>query len=373
MDRSIKNIVHIGYKPRLLDSGLSVWLDHFRWMAALTVVMDHVRWVLFPNFEAEGLHPHLSLIQKAFFFFARFGNQAVVLFFVISGLLVGGSIFRKVEAGRFVAWFYALDRLSRLGVVLIPALIWSVGLQRIGYSMACQGPDNWLVILGNLALVQNLGIVEPICNNHPLWSLSSEAWFYVVGPALLLVFIGPRRGGAAIVLTLALILGVLRMKFDQYTPIFGLVLWLAGLLPWFVTLRLPPWMPALVLVAVLALSRTSFLGTTAVKDLLIMASFTAMLCTDPARWTRPARRFAHGFAAFSYSLYLVHMPAIQAIGAALGKALPVDRWTSYVAYVGCVGLMVLLGWAFGFLFESRTGSVRNWLYRRSSSPVREAA
>lgn len=365
MDRLLGGGVSFGYKPRLLESGLSVWLDHFRWMAALAVVADHVRWIIFPNFEAEGLHPHLSLAQKAFFFFARFGQQAVVLFFVISGLLVGGSIFRKVQSGGFIARFYALDRITRLGVVLIPAIIWSVGLQRMGYGQACQAPDGWLTVAGNVLSLQNMGVVEPLCNNHPLWSLSSEAWFYLVGPALLLV--GARRGGAFAALGLALVLGGMGLRFDHETPFFGLLLWLAGLLPWFVTLRVRPVVPALLLVMVLALSRTTLLGPQMVKDLLITLSFTALLCTDPAQWTRPARRFAHGFAGFSYSLYLVHMPAAQAVGVALGRSLPIDRGGSYLVYAGCIGLMVFVGWAFGSLFESRTGQVRGWLYRRAGA------
>lgn len=342
-----------------------MWLDHFRWIAALTVVIDHTRAFMFPNFEAEGLHPHLSLLQKAFFFLARFGTQAVVLFFVISGFLVGGSVLRKVRADRFIARSYTIDRLSRLGVVLIPAIIWSVAWQQAGYGMACVAPDGWLTVLGNVLSLQNLGFVEPLCNNHPLWSLSSEVWFYLVGPALLLILIGGKRGGVLAVLLAAMVLGAFGLRANHETPYFGLLLWLAGLAPWFVTLRLRPAVPALALLLVLALSRTPFVGTQAVKDILITLCFTALLCTDPARWNRPMARFGHGFAAFSYSLYLVHMPVVQAIRVALGKALPIDSAFSYVAYAGCVAGIVALGWAFGALFESRTGVVRDWLYRKT--------
>lgn len=364
-DGSSQKFCQIGYKPDLLDSGLSVWLDHFRWLAALAVVIDHVRWMMFHNFEAEGLHPHLSVLEKAFFFLARFGSQAVVLFFVISGLLVGGSVLRKVQTDRFVARSYTIDRLSRLGVVLIPAVIWSVVWQQAGYGKACDAPDGWQTVVGNVLSLQNLGFVEPLCNNHPLWSLSSEVWFYVVGPALLLILIGGKRGGAIAVLLAAMVLGAFGLRANHETPYFGLLLWLAGLVPWFVTLRLRPVVPALALVVVLALSRTPFLGTQAVKDILITLCFTALLCTDPARWNRPMARFGHGFAAFSYSLYLVHMPAAQAIGVAMGKPLPIDSALSYVAYAGCVAGIVVLGWVFGLLFESRTGAVRNWLYRKT--------
>jgi peptidoglycan/LPS O-acetylase OafA/YrhL len=271
--------------------------------------------------------------------------------------------------GRFATRFYALDRLSRLMVVLIPAIILSVLLQHTGYGQACQKLDSWRTIAGNGLFLQNMGVVQPLCNNHPLWSLSSEAWFYVVGPAMLLAVAGPRRAGAMLTLVLGLMLGLLALRSSHETPLFGLELWLAGLLPWFVTLRTRPLIPATLLIVVLALSRTSILGPQMVKDVLITVYFTALLCTDPAYWTAPARRFAHGFAGFSYSLYLVHMPVAQAVGVVLGGALPIDRLSSYVVYAGCVGLMVFVGWTFGFLFESRTGAVRDWLYRRVTVSV----
>ncbi|MBB3954548.1 acyltransferase family protein [Novosphingobium sediminicola] len=358
-----ESIVHWGYKPHLLDSGLSVWLDHFRWIAAFAVVCDHVRWIIFPNFESRGLHPHFTLAEKAFFFLTRFGLQAVVLFFVISGLLVGGSLLRKVQEGRFHTRNYALDRVSRLGVVLVPAVVWAAALQFAGYGLACQAPDNGATLLGNLVFLQNLGFVAPLCNNHPLWSLSSEAWFYVIAPAFMLLWVGQFRISVIITLIAALGLGVLGLRLDHETPFFGLLLWSAGLLPWFVTLRIRPLFPAIALVVVLALTRTSLFETHAMKDVLITLCFTALLCTDPAQWSKPAPRFAHYFAGFSYSLYLVHMPAAQAVGSVLGTDHPADQTISYVLYVGTVGLMVLVGWIFGQLFEKQTPVIRNFLYR----------
>lgn len=364
-DRKGSGLIQIGYKPDLLNSGLSVWLDHFRWIAALAVVCDHARMLLFPS----ALPGHLNLFQQVFFFLSRFGKQAVVVFFVISGLLVGGSIIRRLRAGTFVARNYALDRVSRLGVVLVPAIIWSVGFQHLGYTLDCQKPDGWATILGNLLSLQNLGVVRPICNDDPLWSLSSEAWFYVVAPALMLIVAGVRRPGTILTLVGALALGMMGWTWDEYSPFFGLILWMAGLIPWFVTIRTRPVYAGVFFVAMLVLSRTSIFVPEAMRpprDLLLMVAFVLLLCVDAARWNRPLARFGHAFAGFSYSLYLAHMPIAQAWGWAVGRgALPVDKAASYLVYAACVGVIVLVGWGFGALFESRTGAVRDWLYRKT--------
>src|SRR6185369_3580509 len=49
------------------------------------------------------------------------GNQAVMVFFVLSGFFVGGSILKSGE--KFNLAGYSIARLTRLWVVLIPVLL----------------------------------------------------------------------------------------------------------------------------------------------------------------------------------------------------------------------------------------------------------
>jgi len=51
------------------------------------------------------------------------GHEAVMVFFVLSGFLISLSVFRSLQAGRWNWLAYTLSRLTRLYVVLVPALI----------------------------------------------------------------------------------------------------------------------------------------------------------------------------------------------------------------------------------------------------------
>ena len=74
----------------------SFWasLDFIRWSAAMLVVVAHARHLLFVDYyllvykDPTFLH---SISNKLFYFITGLGHEAVVLFFVLSGYLVGGA------------------------------------------------------------------------------------------------------------------------------------------------------------------------------------------------------------------------------------------------------------------------------------------
>ena len=107
----------------LSPSGSSiVALDLVRGLAALTVLLGHARvgvWVEFSALPTE----QQTLLSSAFFVVARLGHEAVMIFFVLSGFLVGGKIIERVKAGSFYLADYALDRSTRILLPLIPACI----------------------------------------------------------------------------------------------------------------------------------------------------------------------------------------------------------------------------------------------------------
>ena len=78
-------------------------------------------------------------LVKLVYFVSGFGHYAVMAFFVLSGFLVGGSVLRGRMDGEFNWGLYAVNRLTRLWIVLIPALllgaIWDhLGLHLFGTS-----------------------------------------------------------------------------------------------------------------------------------------------------------------------------------------------------------------------------------------------
>ena len=64
----------------------SNWLNFLRWFSALLVVAGHLRSIIFVKWQDVA---HKTIWAEILYFFTRFGHEAVVVFFVISGLLVG--------------------------------------------------------------------------------------------------------------------------------------------------------------------------------------------------------------------------------------------------------------------------------------------
>lgn len=94
-----------------LEQTFSAFLNAARWIAALAVVSGHARAMVLVNYaETEDK----GLINAVGYFITGFGRQAVVVFFVISGFLVRGSVLHDLRAGVFSVKTYVIHRLSRL-------------------------------------------------------------------------------------------------------------------------------------------------------------------------------------------------------------------------------------------------------------------
>src|SRR5690348_3723362 len=106
--------------PTGRDWSFSGWLDLFRGLAALAVLYGHSRPLFFTSLS-PGQSPHL--LTRALYVLSGFGHQAVMVFFVLSGFLVGGTVIRTARDGRWSWRRYATQRGTRLYIVLIPALL----------------------------------------------------------------------------------------------------------------------------------------------------------------------------------------------------------------------------------------------------------
>ncbi len=142
-----------------------------------------------------------SLLAKGFYFFTGFGHEAVMVFFVISGYLVGGKVWSLYREGRFGWRRYLADRLSRLYAVLFVALVLGAVLDWSGYlffnsygiynksyagQIAVLGTApldrmGWQDFLVNAFFLQTI-VGPPFGSNGPLWSLAYEWWYYILFP-----------------------------------------------------------------------------------------------------------------------------------------------------------------------------------------------
>jgi len=154
-----------------------VALDLVRGVAALAVFLTHVRNSSFVEFGALPLEDRTTL-AGAFFGVSRLGHEAVMVFFVLSGFLVGGQILRRLVNRTFDLRVYMIDRATRIWLPLVPACIVSA---LVG-AFALEQPTRPLQIFLN-AVGLNEILTDTLPSNAPLWTLAYEIWFYVTAGA----------------------------------------------------------------------------------------------------------------------------------------------------------------------------------------------
>jgi len=364
-------------------------LDLVRGLAALAVFLGHLRGFLLVEHDKLS---RTNVFIDLFYTLTGFGHQAVVGFFVLSGFLIGGAVQERFAALRWSFADYALRRMTRLWMVLLPALactlLWDVlggwlsggvGYDGRFYDRNHLGPSltepalhgGW-TLLGNVFFLQTV-YVPRYGTNRPLWSLANEFWYYVMFPlgfaacsrsmvgwmrllcGSLLLLIGFALPGGMVAAGLIWLMG-----YGAFRLMHSRVLqeWSQSSICFFVSL--------FALFVILMWNRFRELPY---SDYLIGIPCACLLPRlaaglDTQHWWRNAARYLGGM---SYSLYLFHYPfiAFVAFGVFKGKQwLP--NLTGCAVYLGVA--VLVFGWSHlaWWLFERRTDTVRRWL---SSLPV----
>ncbi len=368
-----------------LDPGSqhAILISMLRGLAAVQVVAAHLRAQLYPGLKTL---PDPALWYQALSFFTGFAHQAVVLFFVLSGWLVGGSLLNKVAGPgglcRATLVHYAIDRVTRMWIVLVPVFLLTLALgaatgdidpRRFDFDSA--NPYSVTTFAGNLAGVQDLAVPR-YGGNFALWSLANEMWYYVLFP-LLVVSAAARRTGTRLG-ALALMLATATMLHPEVTLFF--IVWLMGVAA--SRLRIDAsrgWKVALIaLLALVAVvfrltgSNDKLVSDSFVQDIVFSAAFLAVLCClqYPADLRSAAMRLAtragDALASFSFTLYVIHVPLLLAmretLDNVLGKArLSPERPQELVVYVAMLAAIMFAAWLFHLPFEAQTYRVRAWL------------
>jgi peptidoglycan/LPS O-acetylase OafA/YrhL len=317
----------------------SVHLDALRGFAAFSVLLNHWRDALFVDYSQLS-HPN-PLVAGAYLL-ARLGHQWVIVFFVLSGYLVGGGVLRSVREGHWSWRGYLFKRLTRLYIVLVPALIlggavdWA-GMHLPGTDAVYAGKAgmhdlmtdvhstlNLPTLAANFVFLQTItppGMggheIPTLGSNRPLWSLSNEFWYYLAFPMAFLALLGVRSWPARV----GLGLGALALGWFVGLPIVLLgIPWLLGALILYLP-TLPvhnPWMRAAAIAQAMALvgvglvigkfhySLAADVLIGVLVTLLIWVTLDCAPASLPSWYVWLSQRAARS----SYTLYLIHVPAL---------------------------------------------------------------
>ncbi len=366
------------------------WLDVVRGLSAVAVCTGHLRVMLFIDYSEL---QSASLLNKILYFATGIGHQAVMIFFVLSGFFVGGSILNRRDNFRWIE--YGIARLSRLWIVLIPALLFTFFIDQLvllvapnviagaydsiwnsGPSLEPAYSNTLLTFLGNMFFLQD--ILTPIYGtNDPLWSLANEFWYYILFPLCAYAsgncfnLSKPRpflRIAAALVaLTIFL---WLPSKIRQ-----GYFIWLLGVIIYLTFARLKKrTLPLLMIGTVLFIGALVYSESIVLqgilnipKDLVVGLGFS-VLCLGLLNLSNPSTsrfglvKLIRGLSECSYSLYLSHFPLIILIGSLFydsNQLLP--NFNGFSHFVLWLGLLIVVGIMFWWLFEKRTNIVRRFV------------
>ncbi len=359
-------------------------------MAAFAVCAGHTRNVWFvshPELERSGGLGDVA--ASAFYALTGYGYQAVIVFFVLSGFFIGQAVVSRHRPGSTWSWgHYLIDRTSRLHIVLLPALVLTLAADMAGSSLmptlyAGDYPGGLLppgltsrltpeVFLLNNLYLQN--IAGPTYgSNAPLWSLAYELWFYLLFPLLVRGFLSTRTGERITSAALFVVAGLIAGEGVMWSfPIWLLGAAIAYIKPtdrFERVRRYLPWLTGGLLAAVLLATRAwvwpaedFVLGVACA--LWVLSVVASPRATEPA--THRLWHFGTRTAAFSYSLYAIHLPLVFLVRAALGEHMAnggrnqLDA-VALVSYTLVLIGIVLLSWCFGHLTEAQTPTLRRWL------------
>ncbi|GAX45743.1 acyltransferase 3 [Tolypothrix sp. NIES-4075] len=191
-------------------------LEGIRGLAALSVASTHVFCV--KNFLDPTYHPNI------YFSYLQAGHSAVLLFFVLSGYVIG--LTTKKDFSIEQAHNYILRRAIRILPIYFIAICLGV---------LAEPHEKFNIVLGNLFFLQNFDqyfsfSLPPIAGDAAVWSLNYEIFYYLV--FILIWWWHPKILDILLGIFLFSAIGWFFPLFPQFIAGYasGWIFWLSGLL-----------------------------------------------------------------------------------------------------------------------------------------------
>jgi peptidoglycan/LPS O-acetylase OafA/YrhL len=381
-----------------VNKALSNFLALARWVAALAVLVTHAGQLI--QISDIMVAPHGPGVY-AWWFLAGFSRQAVLIFFVISGFLIGGDLLCKLDRTEPFLKQYMINRFSRVYVVMVPALAYGFVVDSIGRELFpnsgiydgafFDGVFDPINILWTLLQQQHIWAPQA-GSNGPLWSLACEMWYYITFPLLLAPLSRAYSEHFRLAAFACGALGVIVLSIPQSVFLFGYGVWTLGALVR--AARRPliksTWLSLGVFLATAALMRLGARGPLVVAypfvstlaDVGVAATFANLLLS--LRFAPEGGLFSdispihRRLSDFSYSLYATHAPLGFFVWAGVGSLLGREWYKElptplhWILAFGIVAAAIVIAYGFSLLTEARTKQLRDFLHGVPLEPTRAA-
>jgi len=365
---SLRGIISVVISER------SLYLHFLRFFSAVIVCLGHTKEFLFVHMD-ESAH----VLEKVSRLFLGLGSSAVLVFFFLSGYLVGGNEIVNLIGKKLNFSHYIFNRLTRLWIVLLPALLATFAFN----AFTCRNARDSLYCMADSALashaeippqfsqelsdlISNVFFLQPFMGtqwggNGPLWSLSYEFWYYMVFFSIISVvsYLLKREISFGLILHL-LILFVASRVLDLDWLILGII-WLSGALvahflkldslvtftrkyqkP--IALKFTLLTITFILPALISLRLFPRIYSFPLAILLLTITLSLTQNDDAIQSDGRLQKTIVRGSEYSFSLYLTHFPLIAL---ATSFFVPVDRWR-----MSPFGLFVLILLTLGALLTA---------------------
>lgn len=300
-------------------------LDGLRGLTALYVMIHHARLALTQSYQnGLALHPEkYDWYDKAmvyFFSLFKFGHEAVIIFFVLSGFVIHLKQSSKYyNFNNFNTLNYLKKRIIRIYPTLLVSFLLCIILDYFSHLIIKEtlisvfSKYNYKDFLYNLFLIPDAPIWG---NNFPMWSLKHEWFFYLLYPLLLWITSKHWAAALAIIVTFYLTYTIgLRIPYIGAAA-YTLLVWslgclLAGIYKNTNLIKFIPYLLLLSLIYPFLNKVNQFYPLTDVTfGFIVMGCLSIIIAFK--------RNFFHAFlekfawlGTFSYSIYLLHSPFLN--------------------------------------------------------------
>lgn len=367
-------------------------LDGLRGVAAIVVVLYHLSLVAEPVLRRQGgsgVGSVLWWVTQTPLKLLTAGSEAVLVFFVLSGLVVA---LPALKPGGFSWAGFLSGRMARLylpvwaSIAIGTALIWLIPRSDSAVTQGTWMENSQATSVTWGALLNQASLTRASYDvNNVLWSLRWELVFSLLLPLFVaLAIVVSRHWVAALGVAVALgALGVLAgVDAFRYLPVFFIgtlmAVRLEAIREWMTRRLLRPratlWGAALVVGSLLLLiaqwllrpvAPSGSLASTVLAQLSLLGAAGLVLAAIAVRPARSAleARAPQWLGKVSFSLYLVHMPILATLTFVLGDT----RW--WLVALLTVPLALLAAWGFNRVVERPSHRLARGITRTVSSRI----
>jgi peptidoglycan/LPS O-acetylase OafA/YrhL len=300
-------------------------LDGLRGLAAIYVMIHHARLTLTQSYQSGlAIYPEkyewYDKFLVYFFSLFKFGHEAVIVFFVLSGFVIHlKQADRNYNFTNFKTVEYFKKRMLRIYPTLIVSFMVCIVLDYFSYLLtntsllAAFAKYSYSSFFYNLFLIPDAPIWG---DNFPIWSLKHEWFFYMLYP--LLLWLSNKHIGLSILLIIGLYASyALGFRIPYIgTAAYTLLVWSFGCLLAYLykNNNKIKWIPYFLVLSFIYPSINKSYQYYPLLDLtfgLIMMGLLSIIILNKTPIVNKILKNFAWLGSFSYSIYLLHSPFLN--------------------------------------------------------------